>query len=55
MIASKDAEIQRLTEERNFYQRKLFPDRKTSDMHVDAVRDEKRALAGGGSKQKPRG
>lgn len=31
MIRSKDEEIERLTDERNFYQRRLFPDRVSSD------------------------
>jgi hypothetical protein len=31
MITSKDQEIERLTDERNFYQSVLFPERQTSD------------------------
>lgn len=55
-IASKDAEIDRLTKERNYYQEKLFPERVSSDIEVKvgAPRDGTRALPGV-SKQKPRG
>jgi hypothetical protein len=38
MITSKDAEIDRLTKERNFYQEKLFPDRSTSDIQLPVAR-----------------
>jgi hypothetical protein len=57
MLASKDAEIERLTKERNFYQDKLFPGRVTSDIEVtvDASREGSRALPGGSKQQKPRG
>ena len=45
MLASKDAEIDRLTKERNFYQEKLFSGRLTSNTELLQVREQRTEIS----------
>ena len=41
-MESKDKEIERLIEERNFYQQRVFPDRLSTNLNVPMIKDEKK-------------